>query len=336
MGFFEFFENLGAAPLPEESAKTDNKDLKEKQNGENTSNDAPIEDNNDNAPEDDNPKDDKPNDNSDKSDESKVDQADVEENKPRKMTVDEVIKVLEKKGFTVTRNDEAQPAREPAPASPAAPLPSPAPAPAPQYFEAHDTTPKVYQNPHLGVRLVQDGDFYTGLANGAYNFDRMFGHGQTALDPAIISWIGSLYPDVPELAEDIVKNRLRDILRKNPTLIQEVKKIARETTVETIPFAATFVSKLDNTTEYESENDAEAALAPYKAIGATMQSTYAIRYRKRHFDGTLGEIVDPNVVLDFARNYDGDLDKLCHDLWLSRSKVKNSDTSTAGDATPSN
>lgn len=261
------------------------------------------------------PKDDKPN---------------TQENKPRRMTESEVIKLLEERGYSITKND-AQPTREAVPTpAPVAPLPSPAPAPAPQYFEAHDTTPKVYQNPHLGVRMMQPNEFYGGMAENAYEFDRLFGHGAVALDPGVISWIGSLFPDVPELAEDIVKNRLRDILRKNPGLIPTVKQIARETTVETIPYAATFVSKLDYATEYESEKDAEAAMAPYKAIGATMQSTYAIRYRKRHYDGSLGEIVDPKVVIEFAKNYDGDLDKLCYDLWLSRSKVENSDTSNAG------
>ena len=197
---------------------------------------------------------------------------------------------------------------------------------------AQDTAPKVYQDRHLGVRHVQDGSFYNELANSAYDFDRNFGYGKSELSLTVINWISSLYPDVPELAEDIVKNRLRDILTKNPDLITEVKKIARETREITVPYVVSFVSKLDGT-EYESENEAKAAMAKYEKIGATMQLMYCTRYRKRHFDGTRGEIVDESEVIDFARNYDGDLKKLLYELWLSKDKVtgKSSDSSSTDD-----
>ncbi|MBQ3270998.1 hypothetical protein IJH10_00115 [Candidatus Saccharibacteria bacterium] len=252
--------------------------------------------------------------------------------------IDDMVEYLESKGCKVERRDldpkndsKNEPDSTPAPTAPAQSAPTPVPAP---YVPAQDTTPKVYQDRHLGVRLVQDGEFYNKLANSAYEFDRLFGHGQVKLDPTIISWIGSLYPDVPELAEDIVKNRLRDILTKNPDLITEVKKIARETREITVPYVVSFVSKLDGT-EYESENEAKAAMAEYEKIGATMQTTYYTRYRKRHFDGTRGEIVDESEVIDFARNYDGDLKKLLYELWLSKEKVigkpKSSDSSSTDD-----
>ncbi len=257
--------------------------------------------------------------------------------------IDDMVEYLESKGCKVERGDldpkndsknepDSTPApTAPNPTAPAQSAPSPVQAP---YVPAQDTTPKVYQDRHLGVRLVQDGEFYNKLANSAYEFDRLFGHGQVKLDPTIISWIGSLYPDVPELAEDIVKNRLRDILTKNPDLISEVKKIARETREVTVPYIVSFVSKLDGK-EYESEADAKAAMAEYEKIGATMQSMYYTRYRKRHFDGTRGEIVDESEVIDFARNYDGDLKKLLYELWLSKEKVigkpKSSDSSSTDD-----
>lgn len=252
--------------------------------------------------------------------------------------IDDMVKYLESKGCKVERRDldskndsKNEPDSTPAPTAPAQSAPTPVQAP---YVPAQDTTPKVYQDRHLGVRLVQDGEFYNKLANSAYEFDRLFGHGQVKLDPTIISWIGSLYPDVPELAEDIVKNRLRDILTKNPDLISEVKKIARETREVTVPYIVSFVSKLDGK-EYESEADAKAAMAEYEKIGATMQSMYYTRYRRRHFDGTRGEIVDESEVVDFARNYDGDLKKLLYELWLSKEKVigkpKSSDSSSTDD-----
>lgn len=247
--------------------------------------------------------------------------------------LDDMVKYLESRGCKVERRDKPAPA-EPAPteSAPVAPVQSaPTPVQAP-YVPAQDTTPKVYQDRHLGVRLVQDGEFYNKLANCAYEFDRLFGHSQVKLDPTIISWIGSLYPDVPELAEDIVKNRLRDILTKNPDLISEVKKIAKETREVTIPYVVSFVSKLDGA-EYESEADAKAAMAEYEKIGATMQSMYYTRYRKRHLDGARGEIVNESEVINFAKNYDGDLKKLLYELWLSKDKVvtKSSDSSSTDD-----
>ena len=267
--------------------------------------------------------------------------------------IEDLTKFLEENGFKVERRDlqdNQQSDNQPAQSQPAPQQPQPQPQPTPQqpqsqtqpvpqpvpqapFIPAQDTTPKVYQNPHLGVRLVQDGDFYNSLANGAYDFDRRFGHGETKLDPAIISWIGSLYPDVQELADDFIKNRLRDTLAKNPGLIPEVKRIAREVTELSVPYALTFVSKMDDT-EYQDRKDAEAALAPYEKIGATMKAAYNKRYRRRHFDGTLGEIVSPSEVYNFAKNYDGDLDRLCRELALNRDKVigtSDPSTGSAGD-----
>ena len=289
------------------------------------------------------------------------DKTETQDNKPegsgeqRHFTnIEDLTKFLEEKGFKVERRDlqnnqqsDNQPAQsQPAPQQPQPAQPQPAPQqpqpqtqpvpqPVPQapFIPTQDTTPKVYQNPHLGVRLVQDGEFYNKLANSAYEFDRLFGHGQVKLDPTIISWIGSLYPDVPELADDFVKNRLRDTLAKNPDLIPEVKRIAREITELSVPYALTFVSKMDDT-EYQDRKDAEAALAPYEKIGATMKAAYNKRYRRRHFDGTLGEIVSPSEVYNFAKNYDGDLDRLCRELALNRDKVigtSDPSTGSAGD-----
>lgn len=257
----------------------------------------------------------------------------------RKFTnIDEVVDFLEEKGYKVERKDLGpKDESKPEPNKPETNKPESKPEPnkpEPKYVPAKDTTPKVYQDRHLGVRHVQDGSFYNELANSAYDFDRNFGYGKSELSPTVINWISSLYPDVPELAEDIVKNRLRDILTKNPSLITEVKKIAKETTEVTVPYAVSFVSKLDGT-EYESEAEAKAAMAPYEKIGATMQTTYYTRYRRCFLDGTRGEIVNESEVINFAKHYDGDLNKLLYELWLSKDKVvaKSSDSSASSKTT---
>jgi len=309
-------ENLGLAPLPDEEKKNNLKDTPKdepKDEPKGTPQDKP-EDKPEDEPQD-NPED-KP-------------QEDKPKKKPRRVTnIEEVVELLEEKGYKVERRDLA---KEPAPAEPA-----PTPDKQASYVPARDTTPKIYQNQHLGVRMVQDGDFYNNLANSAYEFDRMFGHADVKLNPSVVSWIGSLYPDCPELAEDIIKNRLREILYKNPSLITEVKTIAKEATEGTIPYAPTFISKLDDT-EFESEADARSAMKPYEAIGATMSKAYNVRFRRRHFDNTLGEIVDPKDVINFVKKYDGDRKKLCHELWLSydavfsKSSVSSSDAATSGE-----
>lgn len=264
-----------------------------------------------------------------------TDEAEEAAKKPkRKFTnIDEVVDFLEEKGYKVERKD-LEPKDEPKDNPKDEPEDEPKPEPKPKYVPAKDTTPKVYQDRHLGVRHVQDGSFYNELANSAYDFDRNFGYGKSELSPTVINWISSLYPDVPELAEDIVKNRLRDILTKNPDLITEVKKIAKETREVTVPYIVSFVSKLDGA-EYESEAAARSAMAEYEKIGATMQSMYYTRYRKRHFDGTRGGIVDESEVIDFAKHYDGDLNKLLYELWLSKDKVvaKSSDSSASSKTT---
>lgn len=222
-------------------------------------------------------------------------------------TIDEVVEFLKKKGYNVERRDVEAANKQP----------EPAPEPAP-FVPAEDTTPKAYQNPHLGVRFVQDGSFYNGLANSAYDFDRCFGHGETKLDPAIISWIGSLYPDVPELAEDFVKNRLRDTLMKQPNLIAEVKKTADEVAKDIVPYSVSFISKLDGQ-EYESAQKAKDALGEKLiSIGATVRSAYKLRYTVRHYDGTSGKIVTPGEVMQYILDHEDNKEKLCRELWITQ------------------